>query len=57
MRKVCKSLKNAIASSPFGKIITVVELSRNSTEESHFVSLLLNVEDDLKGISGANAVW
>ncbi|TFG42745.1 MAG: hypothetical protein E4H43_02715 [Bacteroidia bacterium] len=25
-------------------------MSRNSTEESHFVSLLLNVEDDLKTI-------
>ena len=43
-------LQKALASSPFGKIITVVELSRNSKEETHFVSMLLNVEDDLKPI-------
>lgn len=43
-------LKKAVESSPFGKIITVFELSRNSPAESHFASLLLNVEDDLKGI-------
>ena len=45
------TLYSAIESSPFGKIITVVELSRNSREEHHFASLLLNVEDDLKYIS------
>jgi hypothetical protein len=44
------SVKKAVESSPFGKIITVIELSRNSKEEAHFVSLLLNVEDDLKVI-------
>jgi hypothetical protein len=44
------TLQKAIMESPFGKIIKVVELSRNSREESHFASLLLNVEDDLKGI-------
>jgi hypothetical protein len=43
-------LKKTLGSSPFGKIITLVELGRNSTEENHFVSLLLNVEDDLKDI-------
>ena len=43
-------LQNAVTSSPFNKIITVVEISRNNKEEAHFVSLLLNVEDDLKGI-------
>jgi hypothetical protein len=48
--KGLKILKAAIDSSPFGKIITVFDLSRNSREESHFVSMLLNVEDDLKGI-------
>ncbi len=36
--------------SPFKDIITVTELSRKSVEESHFVSLLLNVENDLKNI-------
>jgi len=44
------TLRSTIKSSPFNKIITVVELSRNSLEESHFASLLLNVEDDLKDI-------
>lgn len=43
-------LKKTLLSSPFGKIITLVELSRNSIEETHFVSLLLNVENDLKDI-------
>ena len=43
-------LRSAIASSPFAKIITVVELSRNSRDEVHFASMLLNVEDDLKDI-------
>jgi hypothetical protein len=44
------TLKSTLAASPFGKIITVFELSRNSKEEADFASLLLNVEDDLKGI-------
>jgi len=43
-------IRNAIGSSPFGNIISLVELSRNSKEESHFASLLLNVEDDLRDI-------
>lgn len=45
------TLQNALVSSPFGKIVTVMELSRTNNEESHFISMLLNVEDDLKGIS------
>jgi hypothetical protein len=45
-----RTLKRALAASPFGKIITVFELSRNSKEEADFTSLLLNVEDDLMGI-------
>jgi len=48
--KGLRTLQNAIGSSPFGKIIPVIELSRNSKDEAHFASLLLNVEDDLKGI-------
>ena len=44
------TLRQAIASSPFSEIITVVELSRNSRDEVHFASMLLNVEDDLKDI-------
>lgn len=45
------TLQKAIEVSPFGKIITVVELSRSSKEEASFASLLLNVEDDLKVIN------
>ena len=45
-----KTLQKALGASPFGSIISVVELSRNSKEESIFASLLLNVEDDLKDI-------
>ena len=48
--KGLNTLRQAIASSPFSEIITVVELSRNSEDEHHFASLLLNVEDDLKDI-------
>lgn len=43
-------LQKALGSSPFGKIVTLFELSRNSKEEAHFASLLLNVENDLMGI-------
>ncbi len=43
-------IMNAIASSPFSNIITYYELDRNSAEEGHFVSMLLNVEDDLAAI-------
>jgi len=48
--KGLNTLQSTIESSPFNKIITVVELSRNSSGEHHFASLLLNVEDDLKDI-------
>ena len=48
--KGLNALHNVIASSPFGNIITVVELSRNSKDEHHFASLLLNIEDDLVDI-------
>jgi len=44
-------LKKALTASPFGEIIEVVEISRNSKEEAQFASLLLNVEDDLKTIN------
>ncbi len=43
-------LQNAVKSSPFKNIITIVELDRNNREEAHFTSLLLNVEEDLKNI-------
>jgi hypothetical protein len=48
--KGLKALRSALDSSPFGGIIPVVELSRNSQEEHHFVSMLLNIEDDLMEI-------
>jgi hypothetical protein len=46
-----KILKQTIDSSPFGKIITIVELQRNDMSENHFISMLLNVESDLKSIN------
>ena len=49
-KKGLNTLHKALASSPFREIITVVELSRNSSDEHHFASMLLNVEDDLKVI-------
>jgi hypothetical protein len=48
--KGLKTLHDAIASSPFREIITVVELNRNSRDEPHLASMLLNVEDDLRYI-------
>jgi hypothetical protein len=43
-------VKKTIAASPFGSIIPVIELSRNNLDEKHFISMLLNVESDLKDI-------
>jgi hypothetical protein len=43
-------VKNTVAASPFREIIPVIEVSRNNPEEKHFVSMLLNVESDLKDI-------
>jgi len=43
-------LKKSIAASPFGDVITILELERESLEESQFVSMLLNIESDLKNI-------
>lgn len=43
-------LKNAVVSSPFSAIIPIVELDRTDPAEKHFISLLLNVESDLKSI-------
>jgi predicted adenine nucleotide alpha hydrolase (AANH) superfamily ATPase len=43
-------LNKALGLSPYKDIITVIELSKNDIAESHFISLLLNVEDDLKAI-------
>lgn len=43
-------LKKTVAVSPFGGIIPIMELDRNNIEEKHLVSMLLNVESDLKDI-------
>jgi hypothetical protein len=43
-------IQNALRESPFRDVITVVELKRSDAGEAHFVSMLLNVEDDLKSI-------
>ncbi len=43
-------VRNTIAASPFGSIISVSELDRGNEEEKHFISLLLNIEHDLKDI-------
>ena len=42
--------RQTLEASPFGKIITFIELNRNDKTENHFVSMLLNVESDLKSI-------
>jgi hypothetical protein len=46
-----KELKTSIAASPFGEVITVLELDREHLGERVFVSMLLNVESDLKSIN------
>jgi hypothetical protein len=46
-----QTMKKSIASSPFGNIISMIELDRNSMVENHFVSMLLNCEADLKDIN------
>ncbi len=43
-----QSIQKTLESSPFGKIIPLIELNRNDRAETHFISMLLNVEDDLK---------
>ncbi len=43
-------INKCVASSPYGKILSVVELDRSNVEEKHFVSMLLNVEGDLQNI-------
>ncbi len=43
-------LNKSLAASPFGDVIMILELERESLEESQFVSMLLNVESDLKNI-------
>jgi hypothetical protein len=46
-----ETLKKAIGSSPFKAIIQVIEVNRNDPSEKHFISMLLNVESDLKTIN------
>jgi len=44
-------IRNSVAASPFADVITVLELERKNTKENQLVTLLLNVEDDLKEIN------
>ncbi|MCY1719645.1 hypothetical protein OU798_04790 [Prolixibacteraceae bacterium Z1-6] len=45
-----ETINNTLKSSLFGNIISVVELNRNSVDESLLVSMLLSIESDLKEI-------
>lgn len=49
--KSLQLVKKTIDASPFGSVITLAELSRNTIDEKHFASMLLNVESDLKNIN------
>src|SRR5690554_599463 len=44
-------VNNTIAASPFSKIVKVIEIDRESGQEQDFISMLLNVEHDLKDIN------
>lgn len=44
-------VRHALENSPYGKIISMVELDRHDKSEVHFISNLLNVESDLKVIN------
>lgn len=43
-------VRNTVAASQFGNIISVIELDRENVEENHLISMLLNIEHDLKDI-------
>jgi hypothetical protein len=45
-----ETINKTIEASPFKNVITVQELDRKNMDESIFVSMLLNIEDDLKDI-------
>lgn len=46
-----EQITSALESSPFKGIITFIELDRDDAREANFVTMLLNVEDDLAGIN------
>lgn len=48
--KRIEEIRKAVAASPFKEIIPVFELDRNDVAEKHLVTMLLNVESDLKDI-------
>ena len=48
---VLQLINRTVTVSPFREIIPVIGLERNSLEEKHLVSMLLNVESDLKDIN------
>jgi hypothetical protein len=51
MISVLQLINRTVTVSPFREIIPVIGLERNSLEEKHLVSMLLNVESDLKDIN------
>jgi len=44
-------IKKTITASPFREIIPVMVIDRNNPDEKHLISILLNVESDLKDIN------
>lgn len=50
-QKGLAELRRAVEASPFSAIIPVIELNRNDATEKHLISMLLNVEDDLKDLN------
>jgi hypothetical protein len=46
-----QTINRTITASPYREIIPVIEIDRNSPGEKHLVSILLNVESDLKEIN------
>jgi hypothetical protein len=48
--KSLEVIRKTLSASPFGNIISLVELNRKNVEEYHFINLLLNLEEDLKTI-------
>ena len=43
-------VRNTITASPFGEIVSVTVLDRNDEQEKHLISMLLNIEPDLRDI-------
>lgn len=50
-KKGLETITKSLDRSPFRNIVTLIEIERSSIGENHLVSLLLNVESDLKEIN------